>query len=240
MVLNPNDPNVIMLEVVAHRLGDALRGRLVFTGGSVLGLLITDPAMPSIRPTEDVDLVAQVLARAEFADIEAALRAQGFKPDMSPDAPLCRWRIDQTTVDVMPTLEAILGFSNRWYPLAVASAGLVRLPSGIDILVVQAPVYLATKLEAFHGRGQNDHLFSHDLGDFISVVDGRKTLLDECAQAPAELRDYLAAEIQTLLSQRAFMDALPGHLPSDGASQARLPELEAKLRRLAQARVAVS
>jgi predicted nucleotidyltransferase len=234
MVLNPNDPNVIMLEVVALRLGEALRNRLVFTGGAVVGLLITDPAMPGIRPTEDVDLVAQVMARAEFADIEATLRAQGFKPDLSKDAPMCRWRIDQTTVDVMPTLEAILGFSNRWYPLAVTTAHALTLPSGVEILVVRAPVFLATKLEAFHGRGRNDHLFSHDLGDLISVVDGREALLDECAQAPAELRAYLAAEIKNLLGQRAFMDALPGHLPSDGASQARLPDLEAKLRQMTQ------
>ncbi len=96
MALNPNDPNVAMLEVVAHRLGDELRRRLVFTGGAVVGLLVTDPAMPSIRPTEDVDLVAQVLARVEFDEVEAALRAQGFRPDMSPDAPICRWRVDQS------------------------------------------------------------------------------------------------------------------------------------------------
>ena len=154
MALNPNDPNVAMLEVVAHRLGDALRRRLVFTGGAVVGLLITDPAMPSIRPTEDVDLVAHVLARAEFDEVEVALRAQGFRPDMSPDAPICRWRVDHVTVDVMPTLEAILGFSNRWYPLAVTSADTMVLPSGLAIHLVQAPVFVATKLEAFHGRGK--------------------------------------------------------------------------------------
>lgn len=54
--MNPNDPNVQMLDVVAQRLGDELSSRLVFVGGAVAGLLITDPAQPSIRPTEDVDL----------------------------------------------------------------------------------------------------------------------------------------------------------------------------------------
>lgn len=49
--MNPNDPNVMMLEIVAARLGPALRERLVFVGGAVAGLLITDPAMPAIRPT---------------------------------------------------------------------------------------------------------------------------------------------------------------------------------------------
>lgn len=233
VALNPNDPNVAMLEVVAHHLGDALRRQLVFTGWAVVGLLITDPAMPSIRPTEDVDLVAQVLARADYRQLENALRAQGFKPDLSPQAPICRWRIAHISVDVMPTLEAILGFSNRWYPLAVASATTMALPSGIDVQMIQAPVFVATKLEAFHGRGQNDHLFSHDLADLISVIDGRGSLLDECQHVPDELRRYLAAQFQQLLSQRAFMDALPGHLPADAASQARLPDVQQVLQQLA-------
>lgn len=233
MALNPNDPNVAMLEVVAHHLGDALRRQLVFTGGAVVGLLITDPAMPSIRPTEDVDLVAQVLARTEFHQLEEALRAQGFKPDMSPDAPICRWRIAQVSVDVMPTLEGILGFSNRWYPLAATSATTLALPSGVEIHLVQAPVFVATKLEAFHGRGQGDHLFSHDLADVISIIDGRAQFLDECRQAPLELTHYLSAQFKQLLAQRAFQDALPGHLPADPASQARLPDLERVLQQLA-------
>jgi len=233
MALNPNDPNVAMLEVVAHRMGDDLRRQLVFTGGSVVGLLITDPAMPSIRPTEDVDLVAQVLARADYHQLEQALRAQGFQPDLSPQAPICRWRIDHISVDVMPTLADILGFSNRWYPLAVASADTLTLPSGVAVQVVQAPVFVATKLEAFHGRGQGDHLFSHDLGDLISVIDGRDSFVDECRHAPDELQRYLAEQFQQLLSKRAFMDALPGHLPTDAASQARLPDLERVLTQLA-------
>lgn len=49
--MNPNDPNVILLEVVAERLGADLRDKLVFIGGAVAGLLITDPAMPAIRPS---------------------------------------------------------------------------------------------------------------------------------------------------------------------------------------------
>lgn len=133
----------------------------------------------------------------------------------------------------MPTLEDILGFSNRWYPLAVTSAMSLALPSGIEILVVQAPVFVATKLEAFHGRGQNDHLFSHDLGDLIAVIDGRESFMSECLQVPDELKRYLGAEFRQLLSQRGFLDALPGHLPADAGSQARLPDVLAILQQLA-------
>lgn len=232
--MNPNDPNVVLLELVAERLGEHLRDEFVFVGGAVVGLLITDPALPAIRPTEDVDLIVHAAVLADYHRVEMAMRERGFVQDMAPTAPICRWRIDNVAVDVMPTLENILGFSNRWYPLALQTAQPVTLPSGTAIRLVLAPVFLATKLEAFAGRGNNDYLFSHDLGDLISVIDGRDALLDECANTAPELRIYLRERFATLLSSPAFIESLPGHLPGDAASQERTPELEEKLRRLAR------
>lgn len=232
--MNPNDPNVVLLELVADRLGEHLRDELVFVGGAVAGLLITDPALPSIRPTEDVDLIMHAAVLADYHRVEKALRARGFIQDMAPAAPICRWRIGTVAVDVMPTLDKILGFSNRWYPLALQTAQLATLPSGMPIRLVPAPVFVSTKLEAFAGRGNNDYLFSHDLGDLISVIDGRAALLDECVAAPPELRSYLRERFATLLALPAFIESLPGHLPGDAASQERAPELEEKMRCLAQ------
>lgn len=191
--MNPNDPNVVLLELVAERLGEHLRDEFVFVGGAVVGLLITDPALPAIRPTEDVDLIVHAAVLADYHRVEMAMRERGFVQDMAPTAPICRWRIDNVAVDVMPTLENILGFSNRWYPLALQTAQPVTLPSGTAIRLVLAPVFLATKLEAFAGRGNNDYLFSHDLGDLISVIDGRDALLDECANTAPELRASICA-----------------------------------------------
>jgi len=234
--LNPNDPNVAMLEVVAARLGPDLCRELVFVGGAVAGLLITDTAQPAIRPTEDVDLLAQVLARPAYYALEETLRARGFAQDMRQGAPICRWVVDRVTVDVMPTLPDVLGFSNRWYPEAAETAALTALPSGASVRVISAPAFLATKFEAFHGRGQGDYLFSHDLGDVISVIDGRAGLVDEVQQAPPDLASFICDQIRTLLTIRAFRDAMPGHLPGDAASQARLPDLETKLKVLASLR----
>jgi hypothetical protein len=231
--MNANDPNVVMLEVVAERLGEDLRDELVFVGDAAAGLLITDPAMPAIRPTEDVDLVCPVLVLADYHRLESALRTRGFVQDMHPEAPICRWQGGSVVVDVMPTLEGILGFANRWYPLALETAQPVALPSGRLIRLIAAPAFLATKREAFDGRGQGDYLFSHDLGDLLAVVDGRATLPPKCRACPAELRAYLGARFRGLLDQPALMDALPGHLPGNAASQTRLPELVANLREIA-------
>ena len=100
--MNRNDPNVAMLELVAESLGEALREQLVFVGGAIAGVLITDPAMPEIRPTQDVDVVCSVVGRADDQRLGMQLRKQGFQEDERPEAPLCRWRIGEVALDVMP------------------------------------------------------------------------------------------------------------------------------------------
>ena len=230
--MNPNDPNVILLEFVAGRLGEQLRQTMVFVGGAVAGLLVTDPAMPAIRATEDVDLIVQVAALTDYHRLEQSLRDSGFTQDPSPDAPICRWRVGPALVDVMPTLESILGFSNRWYPLALESAVSTTLPSGLHIKLISAPVFIATKLEAFAGRGEGDYLFSHDLGDVIAVIDGRDSLIAECHGTDLALRRYLRERFAQLLANRRFREALPGYLLTDPGSQARLPDLLQKLQAL--------
>lgn len=233
-VFNPNDPNVVMLEQVARSLGPELCSQFVFVGGAAAGLLITDLAMPAIRRTDDVDIVTSAEALADYYRFEDQLRALGFVQDQSPDAPVCRWQVDGVAVDLMSTQEEILGFANRWYRTGVATAQTLTLPTGVPIRVLRAPEFIATKLEAFYGRGGGDYLFSHDMGDIISVIDGRASLLSECQDSLAPLRVYLAAQFQHLLTARSFVDALPGHLPPDGASQARLPELLIKIQHISE------
>ena len=236
--LNPNDPNVVMLELVARRLGTELCAQFAFVGGAAAGLLITDPAQPAIRPTEDVDLVVEVLSLSAYHRTEAALQARGFVQDHRADAPICRWQVDGVKVDVMPSQQDILGFANRWYPLAVETATTVVLNADLRIRLINAPVFIATKLEAFNDRGHSadglpDYLGSHDLEDIITVVDRRPELLAECAATPPELREYLAQAFGRLLADADFNTTLAGHLPGDASSQGRLPKLRNALRALA-------
>src|SRR5690606_11729992 len=178
------------LELIARALGP-LRERMVFVGGCAVGLLITDEAAAPMRATMDVDLVAPVSALSAYHGLESDLSALGFKRDLSAAAPICRWRYREIEVDVMPADPQILGFSNRWYPLAVASANRLVLPSRTDIRLVAAAVFIATKFEAHADRGAGDLLASHDLEDIVNVVDGRASLLAEIEASPDELREYL-------------------------------------------------
>ncbi len=98
---------------------------------------------------------------------------------------------------------------------------------------LRAPVFAATKLDAFRDRGGGDFLMSHDLGDALAVVDGREELIGEFAGMDAALARFVGKTFARLLARPRFTGYLGGHLPGDEASQARLPLLEAKLARLA-------
>ncbi len=227
-----NDPNRAILLLVANALGD-LREKVIFVGGCATGLLVTVQRAQVIRPTDDVDIVAQVANTAGYHQLEAQLRGKGFVQDMSAKAPICRWSYQGVAVDVMPTDKSILGFANRWYPLAIAHANEFMLDADNKIRLIAAPFFIATKLEAFEDRGKNDLLLSHDMEDIVTVIDGRPSLIEEMRQSPAELQAYITEKFTTLLKNEDFLSALQGYLPGDSASQSRLPLLERRLNELA-------
>ncbi|MDO8767835.1 MAG: hypothetical protein Q7K57_03875 [Burkholderiaceae bacterium] len=230
--LRPDEANLAIATVVAAALGE-LRETLVFVGGCATGLLVTSVRAQAIRMTDDVDLVAHVTSQQEYHQLEKRFSALGFVHDLSAEAPICRWICKGVTVDLMPTLPDILGFHNRWYGMAVETAETLILSEGLSIRLITAPLFLATKIEAFKGRGAGDFLTSHDLEDIITVVDGRNTLLDEITLCNDHLKTYLGAEFTTLMTNDRFLEALPGHLPGDRGSQQRLGSLLTKLRQIA-------
>jgi predicted nucleotidyltransferase len=228
--MNPNDPNVQMIELVAHAL-EKLTRRFTFVGGCAAGLLITDPARPQVRATKDVDVIVEIVSLPGYYEVQKELKGIGFREDAEVT---CRWRLGELKVDVMPTSEKVLGFSNRWYPKAAQLAQNLRLPSGREISLVSAPLFLATKLEAFHGRGNNDYGSSHDIEDIVTVVDGRAEITDEVLAMPDDVRSYLQDEFDDLLTAPPFLDTLSWHFAGDEQSQSRIPHAISRMRGIAE------
>ncbi len=195
--------------------------QIVFVGGCAAGLLITDAGAAPVRPTVDVDAIVEITSYPELVALEARLRELGFEQPHEAGAPLCRWIQGDVILDLMPTDSTILGFTNRWYGPALKNAELVEVGDH-QIRVISAPYFLATKLEAFHGRGQFDYRMSRDLEDIVTVVDGRQEIVAEVHQCGDRLRQYLTDQFSRLLSERDFLEALPGHLLPDGVSQQRI------------------
>lgn len=232
--MKASNANIKLIESVASCLGP-LRERVVFLGGATIALLITDEATPYIRATDDVDVIVEVASYGEYINaLRNDLLACGFREDRSEDAPICRWIVAGIKVDVMPTDETILGFANRWSPDVVKHAAPFTLGNGLEIRLVTAPYLIATKMEAFHGRGNDDYDGSHDLEDILRLIDGRPSMIDEIRTANPDVRRYIADECSRLLQFDAFVDAIPRHLLPDDVNQSRAEVIERRIREIAR------
>jgi predicted nucleotidyltransferase len=197
-----------LLIKVAQALGP-YRNEMVFVGGAIVGLLTTESGLAEVRPTDDVDVIVEAETYSKYSRLLEKLRALGFKHDI--DGPVCRFVVNGVAVDVMPTSE-ILGFRNKWYPAAIATASKVTLAESLEILVVSAPLFICTKLEAFADRAKGDYVMSADMEDIVSVIDRRPELIAECLASADDVRGYLRTEFAALAKSRKFLEALPGML----------------------------
>ena len=201
-----------MLETVAESLGDELRKRLVFVGGCTTALFITDDVvLESVRATDDVDLIVDLVGLAQWAQLQEQLRKKGFK-ESPDDNVICRMRLGDLKVDFMPDDEEILGFSNRWYAKGIETAITIPLTGALNIKRLSPELFVATKLEAYLGRGNNDLLGSRDMEDILLVVDGREEIVAEIQDADDDVRRYIAEQFQALLKHDDFDHFLEGNI----------------------------
>lgn len=226
-----SQPNLAAMRAVADRL-DSLGLDYAFLGGSIVNLLLDNPALSPARPTDDVDVILEAVTAQRYSDVEAKLRGLGFDHDMREKAPKCRWVLGNLTVDIMPTEGGFLGLNTAWFKEALATV-TEREFAHTKLKLISPVAFLATKHVAFIDRGDGDYYASHDLEDFVTVIDGREVIATEVNEAPAELRRYVIESVQGLGAIAAFNETLPGHLPPDRASQQRLPSLRRKLQEIA-------
>lgn len=201
-----------MLQTVASALGGELRERLVFVGGCTTALFITDEiTLEGVRATDDVDLIVDLVGFAEWAKLQSQLRQKGFA-ESQDDAVICRMRLGDLKVDFMPDDAAILGFSNRWYAKGIETAVTLALTDELNIRRLTPELFLATKLEAYLGRGQGDLLMSRDLEDILLVIDGRKEIVAEIQAADVDVREFIAEQFAALLKNPDTDHFLAGNI----------------------------
>lgn len=223
--------NTEILEQAVSLL-EELIDQIVFVGGCSTGMLITDPAAPAVRATLDVDVITNVDKLTDYYQLQEKLRDKGFREDAGSDV-ICRYKNGTVILDVMPTDARILGFGNEWLKPAYMSAETIQLPSGKKVKMISATYFLACKFSAFKGRGNGDYI-SPDIEDIISVIDGRPEIISEVRDSDSKLKRYLAACFKELLRDRDFHYTLPGILPGDRASQARVPIILSRLQTISE------
>lgn len=196
----------------ADKLGD-LVSEVVFLGGAVVGLLVTDTATRPPRATKDVDVAIEISSLVDFYELDKRLRAKGFENDIR--GPVCRYLHGSLMIDVMPTHLASLGSANRWYKLALETAQPHVLDSGTAINLITATCFLATKMEAYNSPNREDHhdiLVSRDFGDVIRVIDGRPSIVGEVKSALADLRNFLRERFAGILHENYLEEAISEHV----------------------------
>ncbi|HED38207.1 MAG TPA: hypothetical protein ENI76_08180 [Ignavibacteria bacterium] len=116
-------------------------------------------------------------------------------------------------VDVMPTDEKILGFSNIWYKEGIENRITKTLPDKTEVFVFPPEYYLAAKFEAHKGRGGNDLRQSHDFEDIIYIMENCTDLFDDIRNANSTVKIYLKVECRNLLNNNNITEGVENALP---------------------------
>ncbi|PMP42497.1 hypothetical protein [Vibrio splendidus] len=212
--------HIKMLTEVATALGDDLLKDIVFIGGCTTSLLLTDEfSMEQVRHTDDVDLVCNIANYAKYDAFKQILKERGFVERNIEDDPICAMYLGDLRVDIMSNTDA-LGFTNIWYGEALSTAQKHVISDGITINVVDPVCFVATKLEAFKGRGEGDALESRDIEDILHVLDGREEIIDDISKAKPELIKYISTELIKLKEIDSFSWAVQSSANDDGREDA--------------------
>jgi predicted nucleotidyltransferase len=194
-----------ILSTVARALHD-WNNEVVFIGGFVIELYKEKQLDIPPRVTNDVDCIIHIINRGKFYAFQEAIRSLGFKEDSSFGAPICRWKYDDITVDIMPTDADILGFSNPWYPMGMAYKQAYALDDGTVIYILPIAIYVATKLIALRNReGGVDFRYNKDLEDIIYLICIRNNFSDDLNTKDPELLQFMKQEFGWLLSDHLYI-----------------------------------
>lgn len=199
--------NITRIKAVNNALGE-LRNKVVFVGGATVSLYADSPSQ-EIRPTEDIDVVVEIWARKDYFEIDEKLRKLGFANDQESGI-ICRYKVDGLVVDVMPTQSEILGFTNKWYQPGFEHSVSFNL-SESKIKIFSPPYFLASKLEAFNGRGNLDGRTSKDFEDIVFVLQNRSSIWAEIKDSNIDVYEYLKDTFSKLISNPNFEEWIDCH-----------------------------
>jgi len=205
--------NINKIQTLATVLDDLLKN-VVFVGGSVLELYVTDHAAYENRPTDDIDIIISTPTLGGFYAWEHELKAKGFVQDTAPhNNKKHLWNYQDIQVNLIPMLTESLGYTNRWYEEAVFHANSYTLPNGTSIKLFPAAYYLAVKIEAYHQRGKDDIRLSEDFEDIIYLLGSRVEILEEISHAFYEVRNFIREAFAGLLQNYDLEEGICYALP---------------------------
>ena len=185
-----------------------LNEHVVYVGGRIVGLLITDLIEDDVRPTYDID-VALDLGRTDIVahySLQKKLESLGFKPDGNVN---CRYVLDDFMIDVMYTDGVLQGINSNWYQAGFDNAIEIQIKDK-KLKILNAVYFIATKLEAFTDRAykNKDYWDCKDLEDIINVINGRPELLIEIMNSPKDVVQFISGYFKKLIEDPKWLEAI--------------------------------
>lgn len=185
-----------------------LNEQVVYVGGRIVGLLITDLIEDDVRPTYDIDVAVDLGTTDIVAhySLQKKLENLGFKPEGNIN---CRYVLDDFMIDVMYTDGTLQGINSNWYQAGFDNAIEIQLKDK-KIKILNAVYFIATKLEAFTDRAYktNDYWNCKDLEDVINVINGRPELLIELTNSPKDVVTFISGYFKKLVEDPKWLDAI--------------------------------
>ena len=207
--------NITRIKAIS-RILKSIKKDVVFVGGATVSLYV-DSKSSEVRPTDDVDVVIELAAYNNYTQLEEELRNVGFENDKESGI-ICRYMVQGIIVDIMPTNSDVLGFSNRWYEEGFENAISIMLDDD-EVKIFSFPYFIATKLEAFKNRGNNDFRFSSDFEDIVYVLENNSNAENQLSNLPEQLKEYFSKTFQDLINQQDWEEGLYAHLEPRNAPQ---------------------
>lgn len=206
------EDNISRIISIAQGLKE-LNSRVVYVGGAVVQFYADDAAAIEPRATVDVDCVVKYDSFKDKVSFENRLRELKFYEDRE-DGVICRWNHNNEKIDIIPSDERFLSFTNRWYEYGVETQQKYRINDEYVINIMPVLVYLATKLEAVESRGGSDLRCSHDFEDFIYVLNSCSTLFDQYEEEKnSDLKNFIRSEANHLISRKYIREEIECVLP---------------------------
>ena len=202
--------NLALVAQVAKGLKE-LKDKMVFIGGAVISLYTDGPSADEIRPTSDIDMTINLANYAEWAKMQERLAELKFYPDPQGQS-ICSYKYHDIAIDIMPAEDSSIGISNKWYKPGIKNLQKVQLEENVDIKILPAPYFLATKLEAFKDRGKNDFYGSHDFEDIIYLIDNRTRIVCEILEADEEVKQFIKRELTAIKNNKQSDEILAMHI----------------------------
>lgn len=188
---------------------EELNNEVIYVGGAVVSLYVTDEGAEQPRPTKDIDISVQVSTYAEMDKLREKLAVKGIYPAPA-ETVMYRYTYEDILIDFIPYEETSLGPTNRWLKPGFEKAYPITLGHS-EIRILPVSLFLATKWEAFKNRG-NDPRTSHDFEDIVYVMDNNLEVVDSVAKADKEVQSFLKEMCEEIRSHQYRDEIIECHI----------------------------